>query len=183
MVVGVFVAVTGCMPAAVEHVAPTARQPALRPVFEIDGRLSARHGTEAFAAGFRWHHERERDELELVSPLGQTIARLSGDASGVQLQNADGHVRTAADWTALTEQGLGWPLPVDGLVFWVQGAAREGAPFAMEPDAEGRPSVLRQDGWTIVYQAFTPTENVSWPSRMTLLYPGVELRLVIDAWQ
>jgi outer membrane lipoprotein LolB len=155
-----------------------------RTVYEIAGRLSARHDADAFAANFRWSHAGDRDELDLASPLGQTVARLMGDARGVLLQTADGKVETASDWTTLTSRGLGWALPVEGLAFWVQGAPRKGAPFTAEAGADGAPGVLRQDGWTIVYQAFVKdATGVSRPARMTLDYPGVELRLVIDAWQ
>jgi outer membrane lipoprotein LolB len=155
-----------------------------RTVYEIAGRLSARHDADAFAANFRWSHAGDRDELDLASPLGQTVARLTGDAGGVMLQTPDGKVETASDWTTLTSRGLGWALPVEGLAFWVQGAPRKGAPFTAEAGADGAPGVLRQDGWTIVYQAFVKdATGVSRPARMTLDYPGVELRLVIDAWQ
>ena len=155
-----------------------------RTVYEIDGRLSARHDADAFAANFHWSHAGDRDELDLASPLGQTVARLMGDARGVLLQTPDGKVETASDWTTLTSRGLGWALPIEGLAFWVQGAPRKGAPFTAEAGADGAPGVLRQDGWTIVYQAFVKdATGVSRPARMTLDYPGVELRLVIDAWQ
>jgi len=155
-----------------------------RTVYEIAGRLSARHDADAFAANFHWSHAGDRDELDLASPLGQTVARLMGDARGVLLQTPDGKVETASDWTTLTSRGLGWALPIEGLAFWVQGAPRKGAPFTAEAGADGAPSVLRQDGWTIVYQAFAKdATGVSRPARMTLDYPGVELRLVIDAWQ
>jgi len=155
-----------------------------RTVYEIAGRLSARHDADAFAANFHWSHAADRDELDLASPLGQTVARLMGDARGVLLQTPDGKVETASDWTTLTSRGLGWALPVEGLAFWVQGAPRKGAPFTAEAGADGAPGVLRQDGWTIVYQAFVKdATGVSRPARMTLDYPGVELRLVIDAWQ
>ena len=155
-----------------------------RTVYEIDGRLSARHDADAFAANFHWSHAGDRDELDLASPLGQTVARLMGDARGVLLQTPDGKVETASDWTTLTSRGLGWALPIEGLAFWVQGAPRKGAPFTAEAGADGTPGVLRQDGWTIVYQAFVKdATGVSRPARMTLDYPGVELRLVIDAWQ
>jgi outer membrane lipoprotein LolB len=155
-----------------------------RTAYEIAGRLSARHGADGFAANFRWNHAGDRDELDLASPLGQTVARLMGDARGVMWQTPDGKVETASDWTTLTSRGLGWVLPVEGLAFWVQGAPRKGAPFTAEAGADGAPSVLRQDGWTIVYQAFVKdATGISRPARMTLDYPGVELRLVIDAWQ
>ena len=111
-------------------------------------------------------------------------ARLIGDPNGVHLQTPDGKVETASDWTTLTSRGLGWALPVEGLAFWIQGAPRKDAPFTAEAGDDGAPGVLRQDGWTIVYQAFVKdATGVSRPARMTLDYPGVELRLVIDAWQ
>jgi outer membrane lipoprotein LolB len=122
--------------------------------------------------------------MELTSPLGQIVAQLTGGAGSVALRGANGQVTTANDWRALTERGLGWPLPVDGLAFWIQGAPRPDAAFSAERDAEGRISVLRQDGWTIAYQAFVPdAQTAERPSRMTLSYPDVELRVAIDHWQ
>jgi outer membrane lipoprotein LolB len=173
-----------CAPAALVRVPVQAALPPAQGAFETAGRLSARHGAEALAANFQWRHAGERDELELASPLGQTIAVLTGDRTNVRLQAADGRVLSAGSWIALTEQGLGWPLPVDGLKYWIQGTARVGTPFTAEAGEDGRAAVLRQDGWTIVYQAYTQTSAEIWrPSRMTASYPEVELRLAIDRWQ
>ena len=177
-------ALSGCVPAPLERAtSATPLAPAQR-AFGASGRLSARHGSEAFAANFQWHHDDERDELELVSPLGQTVALLTGNGATVRLQAADGRVLTAASWSRLTEEGLGWPLPVEGLKYWIQGTARAGEAFTAEPGSDGRPAVLRQDGWTIVYQAYAETTSGVWrPSRLTASYPEVELRLAIDRWQ
>jgi outer membrane lipoprotein LolB len=158
--------------------------PEARDAYEIAGRLSARHDADAFAASFRWSHSGDRDELDLATPLGQTLARLTGDAHGVELRRPDGRGETADDWTTLTSRGLGWSLPVSGLASWIQGAPRKDAPFTLEAAADGMPGVLRQDGWTIAYQAFVKdATGASRPARMTLDYPGVEVRLVIDTWQ
>jgi outer membrane lipoprotein LolB len=177
-----FLTLAGCASTPPREASPV-KFPEAGSAYEIAGRLTARHDAEAFAASFHWSHAAGRDELDLASPLGQTVARLSGDASGVVLRTPDGKVETANDWTTLTSRGLGWALPVEGLSFWIQGAPRKGAPFTAEAGDDGAPGVLRQDGWTIVYQAFAKdAAGVSRPVRMTLDYPGVELRLVIDAW-
>jgi outer membrane lipoprotein LolB len=158
--------------------------PPVKATYDLTGRLSARHAAEALSASYRWHHDRDSDELELASPLGQTLAQLSGSPAGVALRTADGRIETASDWQTLTSRGLGWPLPVTGLSYWVQGVPREGAPFVVEPGDAGAPGLLRQDGWTVVYNAFAADrDGVLRPSRMTLSYADVELRLVIDAWQ
>ena len=175
-------ALPACTPTAIDR--QEAALPAVESSFEVTGRLSARHGEEAFAGSFRWKHAAERDELSLASPTGQTVAQLSGDPQGVQLRSANGRIETAGSWTALTERGLGWRLPVDGLAFWIQGAPKSGVPFAVEAGEDGRASVLRQDGWTIVYQAYAPAADaVPRPARLTLSYPDVELRLAVDSWR
>jgi len=177
-------ALAGCAPGALERGPTEATLPPVLQTFEATGRLSARHGAQGLAANFQWRHAGEHDDLELLSPLGQTIAILAGDGASVRLQASDGRVLTAESWTALTEQGLGWPLPVDGLKYWMQGTARAGASHTTEAGDDGRAKVLRQDGWTIVYQGYTETTAAGWrPSNMTLSYPDVELRLVIDRWQ
>jgi outer membrane lipoprotein LolB len=172
-----------CVPTALERT-PAAVLPPVLASFNVDGRLSMRHGSDALSASFRWRHADARDELALASPLGQTVAVLSGDATEVRLQAADGRVSTAADWSALTQQGLGWPLPVEGLSFWIQGLPHPDAMFGVETGEDGRVAVLRQDGWVIVYQAYAQTTDFALrPSRMVLTYPDVELRIAIDQWQ
>lgn len=176
-------ALASCAPPAFERPASEPLAPP-RERFDLSGRLSARHSTESLSANFRWQHDGARDEFELGTPLGQTLARLTSDGSGVELVLSNGRVERASDWATLTERGLGWPLPVAGLVYWIQGAPREGAPYLLDVDDNRDPNVLRQDGWTIAYQSFAVTdEGTRRPARMTLSYPDVELRLVIDKVQ
>jgi len=173
-----------CAPALVDRSAPASPLAAQAAAFELTGRLSARRGNDALSANFRWTHEQQRDELDLSSPLGQTIARLSSDASGVRLQTPDGRVETAGDWAALTTRALGWPLPVEGLASWIQGVPRAGVPAAVERASDGMPAALRQDGWSVVYQAFERgSDGLSRPKRLTLDFPEVELRIAVDSWR
>jgi outer membrane lipoprotein LolB len=147
--------------------------------FTIDGRLSARRGSEAVAANFAWRHAPPRDDLVVTTPLGQAIAEISGDASTARyvLVAADGRRDDAAGWTELTARALGAPLPVEGLAAWIAGAPRPGAPFSVERDAAGRAGVLRQDGWEIVF-AYAD-EGARLPSRLQLAQGDVEVRIVV----
>ena len=56
-----------------------------------------------------------------------------------------------ADWSALTRDVFGVAIPVDGLASWIQAQPVAGRAFDLERDAAGRPLVLRQQGWEIVY--------------------------------
>jgi outer membrane lipoprotein LolB len=151
--------------------------------FRIEGRLSARRGSEGMTANFTWIHSPPRDDLTVTTPLGQDVAQISGDATAqrVELRTGDGRQDEAPDWSTLTERALGFVLPVAGLGAWVRGAPREGTPFTVEPDAAGRASVLRQDGWEIDYGYGDDTTPA--PSRLRLLYADLEVRIVIDRWQ
>jgi len=148
--------------------------------FAVEGRLSARHGVDAVAGHFYWVHGVDRDTITLDTALGQTLARLSGSGDEAKVELADGRVSEARDWETLTQQALGVPLPVSGLAWWMRGVPHPRATATIEPDAAGRPTVLRQDGWEIVY-AYAD-DGSRRPSRMRLAWPDVEVRLAIDRW-
>ncbi|MGH8801504.1 MAG: lipoprotein insertase outer membrane protein LolB, partial [Casimicrobiaceae bacterium] len=158
--------------------------PRLDAPFAIDGRLSARRGTEGVAGSFSWFHEPGRDAIDLATPLGQTLARLDGDRDGVKLALPDGSVETASDWASLTQRGLGVAIPVGGLAWWIQGRPRPGPPATVERDADGRTSTLRQDGWDVHYHYADGTATRA--TRLTLAYPDsppIDLTIVIDRRQ
>jgi outer membrane lipoprotein LolB len=147
--------------------------------FEIDGRLSVRRGREALTANFSWRHAPPRDDLILSTPLGQTLAEISADASVLryELRRSDGRHEEAVDWAALTEREFGAPLPVGALARWIVGAPRSNAPHSVEPDLLGRTAVLRQDGWEIVY-AYADSD-ARLPARLQLSQEDVELRIIV----
>ena len=61
-----------------------------------------------------WQHAPERDQLDVKTPIGNTVASLSRDCHGVTLK-ANGKEQYAADVETLTEATLGWPLPLSNL--------------------------------------------------------------------
>jgi len=178
------VALCACTSLTPREAANVADAAAAGAPFDIAGRLSARRGTDGGSASFVWRHEGGADEVDLATPLGQTLARLTGDAAGVRAQWPDGRTIEARTWDELTERTLGVAIPVQGLSAWLRGRARAGTPGTVERDAQGRPAVLRQDGWEIVYAY--PDDATPKASRLTLRYEQgqpAEVRLIIDRWQ
>jgi outer membrane lipoprotein LolB len=123
--------------------------------------------------------------LDLVSPLGATIARFETDAHEARLLvPADGGVRVehGPDAQLLSEQVLGWSLPVVGMTDWVEGRPAAGRPSVALPDDAGHRR-FEQDGWDVTVQ---PPEG----GRRGLLLqidraardaaPAVALRVVLD---
>jgi outer membrane lipoprotein LolB len=116
----------------------------------------------------------------ITSPLGQGIARISRYDGEVRLVTADHKEYVASDAEALTEQALGWRLPLAGLADWVQGRADPRRPGHLIRDAQQRPSELLQDDWRVEYEY--EESEISRPSRMRISRTGLEIRLVVDRW-
>jgi len=154
------------------------------PQFDIAGRLSARRGNDGAAAHFTWRHRPDGDVIDVATPTGQTLARMTGDALGVRVERPGRPALAAANWDVLTRDVLGVPVPVEGLATWVTGAPRAGIPFGLERDRAGRPLVLRQSGWEIVY-SYAEGASPSQPMRLVMRYPDpdtIEVRVVVDRW-
>jgi outer membrane lipoprotein LolB len=152
--------------------------------FDVSGRLSARHGSDGVTVNFTWAHAPGEDRFEVATPLGQIVARLSGDERGVRVERPGEATREFADWSALTRNVFGVAIPVDGLAAWIQGVPVANAGFDLEHDASGRALVLRQQGWYIVYAY--PDDSVSArPLRLVMRYPDsepIEVRIVVDSF-
>ncbi len=83
------------------------------------------------------------------------------------------------DVDALTEAVLGFRLPLDGLADWVRGRPSPG-PADVERDSAGRVSRIAQSGWVVELLAWGEDGR---PSRLRLVYPGIDIRLAIGEWK
>jgi outer membrane lipoprotein LolB len=149
--------------------------------FELAGRIAVRYKEEAASGNVAWRHAKNSDELLITTPVGSTVARVVRTGAEVVLTTSEQREYRANDAEALTEQVLGFRLPLAGLTEWVRGRAIEGAAVgAVVRDAQGRLASLDQNGWKIEYQEF---REDGLPLRMKLTYPGIELRLAIHEWK
>ena len=89
--------------------------------FNLTGRISIQDEQQRVSGGIRWQHSKTTDEVLLLSPLGQVMAQILRDHEGVRLTTSKQQVYFAADVESLTEDVLGWRIPLAGLQFWAQG--------------------------------------------------------------
>lgn len=161
--------------------APAAKPPVVMPQadapFAFNGRAAIRHQAGKASVAMNWRHRDGMDEIALLAPLGQTVAKIHLDAQQATLEYS-GQNYQAQDIEALLEQVLGWRLPLSGLRHWLFGNPAQGSPARIERDREGRARLLMQDGWNIRY----PETEAALPQRMELQREGLELILVIDEW-
>jgi outer membrane lipoprotein LolB len=147
--------------------------------FELTARFAASYRNEAASGSLLWRHHAARDEVLLSSPIGQGLARISREGGVVTVVTSDGKRYSAADAETLTEQVLGFRLPLRGLTDWVRARPATDAPAQAEYAQDGRLLSLEQHGWRIEYMAY---EGIQ-PKRLKLLYPGLDLRLAITEWK
>lgn len=148
--------------------------------FELSGRIATRYKDEAATGNVAWRHSADADEMLITSPVGSSIARVVRNGNEVVLTTAEPRDYRANDAEALTEQVLGFRIPLAGLTEWVRGRAVEGSPATPVRDAQGRLATLEQNGWKIEYQDYRAD---GLPARLKLTYPGIELRLAIHEWK
>jgi outer membrane lipoprotein LolB len=157
--------------------------------FLLTGRAAVKGGKESFSGGVQWRHAERGDEILLLSPLGQTLAQIELNPDGASLTTSEHQSYYAADVESLTEQVLGWHLPLMGLQYWVQGMNSPSTAAEMDLDGDGRVVAIRQDGWNIDYATYFPASAVQVAQiyaprpRLLLLKRGdLQIKLVIDTW-
>ncbi|MEO8717476.1 MAG: lipoprotein insertase outer membrane protein LolB [Burkholderiales bacterium] len=157
----------------------TERAPGESVEFELTARFAARYRDDAAAGQLAWRHDVARDEVLISSPFGQGLARVTRRDALVTLVTADDRRYSAADAETLTEEVLGFRLPLLGLADWVRARPAAGSPSQSTYAADGRLATLEQQGWRIDYLEY----EAGRPARLRLRYPGLELRLAISEWK
>lgn len=149
----------------------TQQQFVLPKQFSLAGRIGVKLENKGHYGNFDWQHDSGNDQLDILSPLGQTVARLSADQNGVRLQQGE-RIYEAASAEELTQKTLGWGLPLDNLRFWIHG---QPAPHtAYQATGSG----FRQQGWLIESE---PQGSVH-PQRIILQRPQLDIRFAIHRW-
>ncbi|OON59823.1 outer membrane lipoprotein LolB [Massilia sp. KIM] len=148
-------ALAGC--ATTATMPSTATVGAYRESIDLSGRLSVNYlkdgARESLNGNFNWAQRPDRTDVTLNSPLGQTIATIAVTPGEATLTQSGRAPRSAADIDGLTQQTLGWTLPVAGLRDWLQGYAvdEQGRRFAASP---ANNSVSTKDGWRLRFMSW-----------------------------
>lgn len=154
--------------------------------FTLEGRISVNFGSQNLSGKLRWAHDAAGDDIALASPLGTQVARLVRDSTGVALTDSEQVTHRAGDAESLTQQRLGWRLPLTGLSAWVRGRTLGGTADELRRDERGRIAFLAEDGWRVDYVYPEDGPLAALPRRLFMRYARaaepLEVRLVIDQW-
>jgi outer membrane lipoprotein LolB len=157
--------------------------------WELRGRLALRAGDEGGHASVNWVHERATDRIDLAGPFGGGRVRVTRDAGGASLRDANGKLYLDVSMQELVARNTGWMLPLEGMNYWVLGVPQPGAPARETLDEFGRLKALAQLGWEINFLEYNEQGAVELPRRIFMQRTGdastasvLEVRLVIERW-
>lgn len=151
--------------------------------FSIKGRIGVQSEGKGFSGGLSWQHDSLNDDISLYSPLGGQVASIKKNPEKVTLEDGKGNSISAIDAETLTQNTLGWRLPLTGLADWSLGRPASSPIQASTQDEQGRLISLKQDGWEIEYQNYSEQSGYALPGKILLKNEKVSLKLLVEQWQ
>ena len=165
--------------------ASTGARPAREAIraFALDGRVSVTRANERAQATLVWQHLRgAKDEIDLYTPVGSQLARISASPAGARLETTEQRRYEAPDAESLSAQIFGSPLPLNGMPDWVLGRSA-GRAVTEQRDAAGRYSYLAEAGWVIRYLEYESDAADALPRTMDFERGDLRMRLRVDEWR
>ena len=150
--------------------------------FSLKGRLGVVTQKQGFSGSIEWQHHASADNIDVYSPVGGKVANIAKNTSGVTLTDQKGHSIQANNAEELTETTLGFRLPLTGLSDWAIGRPTASKIETISWDAQGRLTLLKQDGWDISFENYIKSNDNFLPSKITLKSEKVNLKLLVENW-
>ena len=148
--------------------------------WSMTGKIAVSDGKDGGSGRIDWRLDGERFRIEIRAPVSRRTWRLSGGPDGATLEGLDGGPRSGPDAEALLRDAVGWTVPVADMVAWARGAGGQGG-SDIEYDADGRPRLLEQRGWTVEYRAWFEG-NPALPKKVFAASGERRVRLVVERW-
>jgi outer membrane lipoprotein LolB len=150
--------------------------------FSIKGRIAVTTKEKNASARLDWEHSANNDNVDIYSPLGGKVANIIKTPEQVTFTD-NKQTLTAADTETLTQDTLGFSLPLSGLSYWALGKpSNQSIANAMTWDNDGKTKTLIQDGWNIEYNEYTNQDVYSLPKKVLLNNDSITIKLIIDKW-
>ncbi len=151
--------------------------------FALTGRLGVMTNPKGFSGRVTWQHMPEKDNIDVFSPLGGKVANIIKTNEEVVLTNSKNEHIAAPDTETLTEETLGFRLPLNGLSYWALGRpSNTGLVEYITWDESGRVNTLKQNGWDIQYQDYEVNEGYFLPKKIVLRTDELIIKLIVEKW-
>jgi len=152
---------------------PTYVKPiAIESGFDISGRFIIKTASKNNSGNFTWTKDTESEDLEFRTPLGQTVAKILINESGIATLYTRDDSYTGDDLTDEMQDEFGFTLPLDSLHYWVQGIA-----IPTESTTQTLKDGFVQSGWNIEYLEW---QDPTHPHILRCTNGDYEIKLLVD---
>ena len=157
----------------------------------IQGRFSVAYEQnnrqQSVQGRFQWQQQGQRIDIDLMSPLGQTMTKLAITPNSATIQQTGKEIKAAQNVAELSEHTLGWSLPVAGMRDWLQGFNRT-TTHQRQAASPSRSDQFDTEGWHIQYVSWQQNSLSVYPKRIDLTRTSpqqhpLSLRIIIDQWE
>ena len=152
--------------------------------WRLSGRLSVSQGDEAWNLSLEWQQKDEDYQISIYGPFGAGKVRLTGNAHGVMLKNADDESYYADHPEELLYQQTGVLMPIEGLRYWVMGLASPQQIIKPKIDPLGRLAFLEESNWKVDFKRYMQVSGMDLPRKVFIVKSAeeIDVRLVVDKW-
>ncbi|MCH9799323.1 MAG: lipoprotein insertase outer membrane protein LolB [Betaproteobacteria bacterium] len=151
--------------------------------FALTGRLGVMTNPKGFSGRVAWQHTPDKDNIDVFSPLGGKVANIIKTNEEVVLTNSKDEHIAAPDTETLTEETLGFRLPLNGLSYWALGRpSNTGLVEYVTWDENGRINQLKQNDWDIQYLDYEVNEGYFLPKKIVLRTDELIIKLIVEKW-
>lgn len=159
----------------------------------FDGVIQVITPTDKWSAPFNWSRLFKHYNLELTAPRAEGTVDMAGIARKpiVDLKSYSGselkldYVPQFPDWWLQNAES--WHLPINYLQYWIRGIPAPTPPGDLNTDLRfnrhNQLIQLVQQNWLITYQNYVVVQGLQLPSQITMVYEGVQIKLLIKDWQ
>ena len=165
---------SGCASLPNQKYWPTPPEAASIGGFESEGRLAIKDYGKGSYANFSWQKEGNIQNIEINTPLGNSVGNLCQDSKGVIAQDSQGQIITANSIEELSQRLLGFTLPFEYLDQWIRGYRVANESFQKDTDGS-----IRQFGWKVRRQLQKDGET---PRMVQLTNQRFDIKILFDEY-
>lgn len=155
---------------------------AQRPDWRLTGRIAVSDGRDGGSGRIEWVQRGDGFSIRLSAPVSRQSWLLVNGPDGARLEGLDDGVVEGSDPVALLYEATGWLIPLESMSRWARGGRGEG-PAQVDFDAGGRPSLIRQGGWSVDYRDWMDGPGADLPRRVFAERGDARVRLSVERWE
>jgi outer membrane lipoprotein LolB len=151
--------------------------------WQVNGKIAVRTARDSGSASIDWKQQNKQFNIALLGPLGSNAMTLQNTGGKVSMRTADGKEFSADSAEQLLAKQWGFNLPVSYLRYWIRGLPVPGIPHQDKLDEYNRLASFSQQGYNIEYLAYSQTNKIDLPSKLTIESPSLKTKIMIYKWR